>query len=108
MCVCVFSPPFSDPTLTINNLRSVMQSVKNWYNLGQYNGGLGVPQTVCDVIRDSIAYKTAEEKKEILLLYYLHTVPMASWPSVAGALHYRQEKTALLATKIFLRDKAAG
>ena len=43
----------------------------------------------------STAYQTEEEKKEALLLYFLHNVPMASWQRVAGALHWRGEKTAL-------------
>ena len=63
---------------------------------------------MCDDIRNNTAYKTEEEKKEALLLYYLHTIPMASWPSVAGALHRREEKTALQAVKLFLKDTAAG
>ena len=89
-------------------MRLVTASVKNWYDLGQYNGGLGVPCAVCDEIRDSMAYQTEEEKKEVLLLYYLHNVPMASWQSVAGALYYREEKTALQAVKVFLKDKPPG
>ena len=97
-------PPCADPTLTINNLRLVTASVEDWYELGWYIGGLGVPLAVCDDIKDNTAYKTKEEKKEALLLYYLHTVPMASWPSVAGALHYREEKTALQAVKNFLKQ----
>ena len=63
---------------------------------------------MCDDIRGNTAYKTEEEKKKALLLYYLHTMPMASWPSVAGALHYREEKTASLAVQVFLKDTAAG
>ena len=53
-------------------------------------------------------YWTKEEKKEALLRYYLDNAPMVSWPSVAGALHYRKEKTALQDVKIFLKDTAAG
>ena len=106
MCVC--PPPCVDPTLTINNLRLVTASVKNWYGLGQDYGGLNVPRAVCEDIRDNTAYKTEEEKKEALLLYYLHTMPMASWPSVAGALHCREEKTALQAIHVFLGDIPAG
>ena len=97
-------PPCADPTLTINNLRLVTASVEDWYDLGLYVGGLSVPDTVCDDIRNNTAYQTVEEKKEALLLYYLHTMPMASWPSVAGALHWREEKTASQAVKNFLKQ----
>ena len=109
VCIPICPPPCADPTLTINNLRRVTASVENWYNLGQYGGGgLNVPLAVCDDIRYNTAYKTEEQKKEALLLYYLHTVPMASWPSVAGALHYREEKTALQAVNVFLKRTPAG
>ena len=63
---------------------------------------------MCNNIRGNTAYKTEEEKKEELLLYYLLTMPMASWPSVAGALHYREEKTASQAVQVFLKATAAG
>ena len=108
VCIPICPPPCADPTLTISNLRLVTASVENWYDLGPYAGSLCVPTAVCDDIRDNTAYKTEEEKKEALLLYYLHTMPMASWPSVAGALHYREEKTASQAVKIFLEHAPAG
>ena len=63
---------------------------------------------MCDEIRDNTAYKTEEEKKEALLLYYLHNVPMASWPSVAIALHSREEETASQAANVFLEDPPTG
>ena len=108
ICITICPTPCADPTLTINNLRLVMASVKDWYGLGQYTGGLCVPRAVCDEIRDSTAYQTEEEKKEALLLYYLRTMPMASWQNVAGALHYMKEETALQAVKAFLKLTLAG
>ena len=63
---------------------------------------------MCDEIKDNTDYQTEEEKKEALLLYYLRTMPMASWPSFAGALHYREETTASQAVKVFLKDIPAG
>ena len=98
----------TDPTLTIKNLCLVTSSVKNWFNLGDYFGGLGIPLAVRDEIRTNPTYQAEDKKKETLLLYYLHTVPTVSWQSVAGALHYRKEVTALQATKDFLKDKPAG
>ena len=108
ICITICPTPCADPTLTINNLRLVMASVKNWYYLGRYVGGLNVPVAVCNEIRYSTAYQTKEEKKEALLLYYLHNVPMASWQDVAGALHYQKEETALQAVKVFLKLTLAG
>ena len=108
VCIPICPPPCADPTLTINNLRQVTASVKNWHDLGQSVGGLNVPHAVCDDIKDNTAYKTEEEKKDALFLYYLRTMPMASWPSVAGALHFREEKTASQAVQIFLERTPAG
>ena len=105
---CICPTPCADPTLTINNLRLVMASVKNWYGLGRYTGGLDVPHAVCNEIMASTAYQTEEEKKEALLLYYLRTMPMASWQNVAGALHWRKEVTALRAVKALLKYTPAG
>ena len=101
-------PLCTDPTLTINNLHLVTASVKKWYELGPYVGGLGVPRAVCNDIRDSTVYKSEEDKKNALLVYYRDTVAMASWQHVAGALHYREEKTALEAVKVFLKSTPAG
>ena len=107
ICISICPTPCADPTLTINNLRLVMASVKDWYGLG-CGGGLDVPVPVCEEIRTSTAYQTEEEKKEALLLYYLDTVPMASWQNVAGALHSMKEETALQAVKAFLKLTLAG
>jgi hypothetical protein len=92
----------AEPSLSIDNLRQVTASVRDWYSLGNYVYGLGVPPAVLDEIRDSPAYRTEEEKREALLLYFLRYVPMASWARLAGALHYREEKTALQAVQVFL------
>ena len=83
-----------------------MASVKNWYDLGDYVYGLGVPMAVLDKIRASRAYQTADEQKVALLQYYLDNVVMASWQSVAGALHRREEKTASQIVKVFLTPAA--
>ena len=85
-----------------------MTSVKKWYELGHYDYGLGVPPAVREKIKSNTAYKAEEEKKEALLLYYLHTVAKASWQNVAGVLHWRKEVTALEAVNVFLQSTPAG
>ena len=85
-----------------------MTSVKNWEELGHYYSGLGVPRAVIDKIKSNTAYKTEKEKKEALLLYYLHTVARASWQNVAGVLHRMEEVTALKAVNVFLQSTPAG
>ena len=91
----------SDGTLTTSNVCQALASVKNWRNLG-YAGALDVPLAVCDDIRDNRPNKTEEEKKTEMLVYYLHTVPQASWQTIAGALYYMEDVTALEAVKRFL------
>ena len=86
----------------------VTTSVKKWEKLGDYYCGLGVPGAVINKIKSNTAYKTEEEKKEALLLYYLHTVARASWQNVAGALHWMEEVTALEAVNVFLQSTPAG
>ena len=92
----------SDGTLTTSNVYQALASVKDWHSLGYYNGGLLVPGAVCNDIRDNRPNKTEEEKKTEMLVYYLHTMPQASWQTIAGALYYREEVTALEAVKRFL------
>ena len=105
ICISICPTPCADPTLTINNLRLVMASVEDWYGL---SAGLNVPEAVFHEIWDSTAYQTEEEKEEALLLYYLDTMPMASWQDVAGTLHFREEETALQAVKALLKFTPAG
>ena len=103
VCIAMLCPTLcADPTLTINNLRHVTSSVKDWHDLGDYNYRLGVPRPVRDEIKKDPAL-TEEEKKTKVLLYFLHNVPMASWERVAGALYWRKEEKALQAVKEFLR-----
>ena len=71
-------------------------------SLGDYNYGLGVPQSVLDEISDNRAILTEEDKMAAMLQYFLNNVPMASWQKVAGALYLRKEEKALQAAKKFL------
>ena len=96
----------ADPTLNYNNLHRLTASVKDWRRLGHYFSGLGVPKAV--FVEINTAYQTEEKKKEALLLYFLHNVPMASWQRVAGVLHYVEEKTALEAVRAFTIFTPAG
>ena len=92
----------SDGTLTTSNVCRALASVKNGHRLGHCDYGLGVPLAVHDDIRDNRPNKTEEEKKTEMLVYYLLTVPQASWRTIAGALYFMKEVTALEAVKRFL------
>ena len=92
----------ADPTLTINNLRLVTSSVQDWWRLGDYYWGLGVPYDVLREISANPAILTEEDKMTAMLQYFLNNVPMASWEKVARALYWRKEEKALQAAKKFL------
>ena len=101
-CIAILCPSLcADSTLTINNLRTVTSSVRDWYDLGNYYYGLGVPGRVLNEIRDNPAM-TEEDKRTEVLLYFLRNDPMACWERVAGALYYREEERALQAVEKFL------
>ena len=103
----------ADPTLTLDNLCKVTESVgkwdapdahttEKWHALGGYYYGLCIPPVVRDEILANAAYQSEDDKKKALLEYYLHNVPMASWENVAGALYFMEEKDSLEAVKEFL------
>ena len=101
-CIAILCPSLcADSTLTINNLRTVISSVRDLYGLGHYHHGLGVPLPVLREIRANPAM-TEEDKKTEVLLYFRRNVPMASWEMVAGALYRMKEERALQAVKKFL------
>ena len=101
-CIAILCPSLcADSTLTINNLCTVTSSVRDWYDLGNYHSGLGVPYLVRNEIRANPAM-TEEDKRTEVLLYFLRNAPMASWERVAGALYDMEEERALQAVKKFL------
>ena len=101
-CITILCPSLcADSTLTINNLRTVTSSVRDWYRLGNYLYGLGVPPRVLNEIRDNPAM-TEEDKRTEALLYFLRNDPMASWERVAGVLYRMKEERALQSVKKFL------
>ena len=101
-CIAILCPSLcADSTLTINNLRTATSSVRDWYRLGEYYNGLGVPPVVRDEIITNPAM-TEEDKRTEVLLYFLRNVPMASWEMVAGVLYHMKEERALQAVKKFL------
>ena len=71
--VVLFSP-YSDSTLTLQNLTIVLKDVKEWYRLGVW---LDVPESRCDVMTGI----------ESMLEEWLQNHPAPSWKLVAWALY---------------------
>ena len=79
---------------------AVIESVGNWYELGQW---LGVPRPVRVVIRRS--HRGDRARKAALTEYFVSSVPGASWTTLAGALYYGEQSAALLAVGRHLKEE---
>ena len=77
---------YSEPTLTLPNLLSVLEGVTNWSDLGLW---LGVPRSK----RDDIDRRspTDSEGLEAVLKEWLENYPAPSWRGLARALYRREE-----------------
>ena len=77
---------YSEPTLTLPNLLSVLEGVTDWYRLGYC---LGVPGSK----RDDACRRspTDSEGLEAVLKEWLENHPAPSWRGLARALYRRRE-----------------
>ena len=78
------------PTFTYFNVLSSVQTVKNWDELGKY---LQVPS------------HKRQKNKDIMVNYFVTSVPNASWEKLAGALYYYGEENALKKVKTYFQRK---
>ena len=114
LCVCIvtiptlavisawlsLSPLSPDPTLTVASVTAVLESVGDWYGLGDW---LDVPRPVLDMIRGS---DRGDRECEIALAeYFVSSMPGASWTTLAGALYHEEESAALLAVGRHLKEE---
>ena len=101
---CLLSSPSAcisplDPTLTVENMREVMEEVEDWVTMGV---SLGVP----DSKRQEIYQQSSTEREKRLALgdYWVNTTPDASWENLAALLYQEQEEGALTVTKQYLQQ----
>ena len=73
------SPLPTDPTFTLSNVTTAVESVHLWARLGN-----------CFDVLDWRC-----ESMEDILEYFITTVPNASWQTLSGGLYYLQEQAAL-------------
>ena len=78
-CMVSLSLLPADPTFTLSNVITAVESVQGWKSLAAY---LDVPSEW-------------RRSREEMLQYFITTVPNASWQILAGGLYYRQEQAAL-------------
>ena len=89
-----------DDSLTPHTLLPAVSSVRQFWRRDDGDEWgllevLDVPDSVVDDIRASPSHSTEEEKRIAGLQYYLQTLTGASWETIAGALWFMEEHTAL-------------
>ena len=97
------SPPstsylYPDASLTVSNIYQATSTV----DYGSLNDCLEVPDSVFFQINVNPSYPTEEKKREAIITYFLNTVPLASWATLAGKLHYQEEHVSLEAVRKYL------
>ena len=88
----------ADSSLTPKNVFHATLSVV--YDV--LNNCLGVPVSVYHQINANPSYPTEEQRREAMITYYINTIPLASWATVAGGLYWKGENVALEAVKKYL------
>lgn len=79
-----------DPTFTLSNLITAVESVKHWWGRDRLAERLQVPQS-------------RQGSKDVMLLYFISAVSNASWQTLAGSLYYLKEQTALIKVRSYFK-----
>ena len=87
-----------DASLTPHNILTTTSTV----NLISLVGCLGLPVSVYIQIMDNSSYSTEEEKREAMIAYFLNTILLASWATLAGGLYRKKENVSLEAVRKYL------
>ena len=91
-----FSP---DASLTLRRVYQVTSAVA----YSDLNYCLDVPLSVYWQINANPAYPTEKKKREAQIAYFLHSLPLASWATLAGRLYYREQHSSLEAAREYLQ-----
>ena len=88
----------SDASLTPQNIFQATSDV----DYDDLDDCLGVPHSVYWQINANPSYPTEEKRREAMIVYYLNTLPLASWARLAGWLYRREEHVSLEAVRKYL------
>ena len=88
----------SDASLTPQNILQATSDVD--YN--DLNICLDVPDSVYWQINANPSYPTEVKRREAMIVYYLNTIPLASWATLAGGLYRMKEHVSLEAVRKYL------
>ena len=67
------------------------------------NGSLGVSVSVAFQIITNPSYATEEKRRKATIAYYLGTIPLASWATLAGEFYRKERHVSLEAVRKYLR-----
>ena len=88
----------SDASLTPSSLLAALGSVENVDTLEDV---LGVPQSKRYELR--MQSGSIEERRELVIRYFLQTSPYATWEGIGSRLLYREQYTALDEVKGYMK-----
>ena len=88
----------SDASLTPQNIFQATSNV----DYGVLDLRLEVPYSVYLQINANPSYPTEEKRREAMIVYYLNTIPLASWATLAGRLYRMEEHVSLEAVRKYL------
>ena len=88
----------SDASLTPQNIFQATSDV-DYFVLRDC---LQVPDSVDHQIDANPSYPTEEKRREAMIVYYLNTIPLASWATLAGGLYRKEKHVSLEAVRKYL------
>ena len=93
-------PPliYPDASLTPQNIFQ-STSAEDYNDL---RGCLVVPAAVYYQINANSSYPTEEKRREAMIVYYLNTIPLASWARLAGQVYWQEKHVSLEAVRKYL------
>ena len=97
--VYVHVPSFSDPSLTEQNVRHVMEVVeqRKWRSMGIW---FSVPDSILNKI--GFSYDTDDERISALANYMVTSIPGITWEKIASRLYRLDEERAVERAKPYL------
>ena len=90
-------PLYSDANLIVQNIFQATSNVD--YDV--LSNFLEIPGSVYLQITDNLSDPT-DKKREAMIVYYLNTIPCASWSTLAAALYYWEKQISLDAVRKYL------
>ena len=89
---------YPDASLTVSNIYQATSTL----DYSRLNDCLDVPDSVYFQIDANPSYPTEEKKREAIITYFLNTIPLASWATLAEGLYDWKDHVSLEAVRKYL------